>query len=614
MLFYVGKDIGGTAVGLLAALFLALDPSVIQRSNLGWYETEAVGLLGLLLFIWAFLRANDTTRSLGSCVKYSLAAGLALAFFIGGWGSAYYIIGLMAVFGFVLLLMRRNSHHLLFSFSVSLGLGLFLSINMTYFTPIYLFTYPVLAVTAVFVLLCMTELWHGIDTARGKAILSIFVLAALAGTFALLYDIGKITSIASKFYSTLNPFYRASTPILASVAEHAITPWGSIYVEFGISILFFMMGLYFTMKNLTTKNVFLILFGITALYFSASMVRLLVILAPAFGIIAAIGIMGLLKPFYTLMGEASKTSSRAKTRLRRVGREFSAIVIVLIFIVLVTNLAFSPQTGGTPRVYGSAFVPLTITASSLPIATSVPQWSEMLTYMRDNLQSTTVVSAWWDYGEWLSVLGNVTSLTDNTTENSTQIENQAYSFMANETQSLKMLANYNVSYVLVFVTLELEVSSGSLNGVQFAGYGDDGKWVQMARISGEAQARFMGDETYGTSWMDSQYSWTNENDFGNYTTSSSTGQQTWTYNDAGLNTTIFKLMSNAEQSWGTANDVSVTDQTAEAPTYFSTAFIAGMDLSATTAYDLYGGLVPLVALYKINWSAYDAATNSTAGP
>ena len=28
---------------------------------------------------------------------------------------------------------------------------------------------------------------------------------------------------------------------------------------------------------------------------------------------------------------------------------------------------------------------------------------------------------WWDYGNWLSDLGNVTSLADNTTENATQI-------------------------------------------------------------------------------------------------------------------------------------------------------------------------------------------------
>ena len=34
------------------------------------------------------------------------------------------------------------------------------------------------------------------------------------------------------------------------------------------------------------------------------------------------------------------------------------------------------------------------------------------------LHSTDVVVAWWDYGNWLADLGNVTSFADNTTVNS----------------------------------------------------------------------------------------------------------------------------------------------------------------------------------------------------
>ena len=46
---------------------------------------------------------------------------------------------------------------------------------------------------------------------------------------------------------------------------------------------------------------------------------------------------------------------------------------------------------------------------------------------------------WWDYGNWLADLGNVTSLADNTTVNSTQIENVGFIFMGNENQSMAML-------------------------------------------------------------------------------------------------------------------------------------------------------------------------------
>ena len=54
----------------------------------------------------------------------------------------------------------------------------------------------------------------------------------------------------------------------------------------------------------------------------------------------------------------------------------------------------------------------------------------------------TAVVMWWDYGNWLSDLGNVTSLADNTTINATQIQNVGFIFMGNENQSMAMLNSY----------------------------------------------------------------------------------------------------------------------------------------------------------------------------
>ncbi len=50
VIYFLGKDIGGKPVGLLAALFLALNPSYIQRTSLGFFDTEVVGVVALLAF------------------------------------------------------------------------------------------------------------------------------------------------------------------------------------------------------------------------------------------------------------------------------------------------------------------------------------------------------------------------------------------------------------------------------------------------------------------------------------------------------------------------------------------------------------------------------------
>jgi dolichyl-diphosphooligosaccharide--protein glycosyltransferase len=599
IMYFVGKDIGGKPAGLLSALILALMPSYIQRSSLGFFDTETVGIVSLLLFIFLFLRAIEPNRSLRSMILYSLGSAGALAYFSAGWGAAYFLIDLAALFVVVLVFIRRYSQRLLISYSMTFGLGLFLAIAVPFLSPHYLLTGAVLPVAAVFAILCIAEVLRAKITVRSKTLLAIAFLVVLVGGFALLWRFGDITSIAGKFTSVLDPFQRASQPLIESVAEHRISAWGSIYYELGIGILFFLVGMYFALKNPTNRNVFLVIFGLTTLYFASSMVRLLILLAPAFALLVSVGALGILKPFFTMLRETgTQVTTKSKRRLQRVGREYSAIAVLVIFALLVTNFAFSPQTGGTPRVYSAVYSPITITAASLPIMPNepIPEWLNMVGYTRQNLQSTTVVSSWWDYGNWLGYLGNVTTLCDNTTVNATQIENVGYSMMANETQSLKMLSKYNASYVLVFVTLQLQLSSDQtqITGVQWAGFGDEGKWTWMADISGNARDRLI-DEGY----MTASYQWTNKTDFGfNATTS----QTQW--NDMGLNSTIYKLMSTAEQQWATKYGITPA-QAAYAPVYFTPAFISGLEINPQQTY---GGLIPLVCLYKINWDAYYNAT------
>src|SRR5665647_3199540 len=124
ILYFVGKDMGGKAVGLFSALFLALAPSFLQRSSLGFFDTEVPGVLGLVLFIFLFLRSVDSNRSLRTSLLYSLSAGAAMAYFIAGWGAAYYLLALAVLFVFILVLLKRYSQRLLINYSITFGVAL----------------------------------------------------------------------------------------------------------------------------------------------------------------------------------------------------------------------------------------------------------------------------------------------------------------------------------------------------------------------------------------------------------------------------------------------------------------------------------------------------------
>jgi dolichyl-diphosphooligosaccharide--protein glycosyltransferase len=514
---------------------------------------------------------------------------------------------LAVLFVFVLILLKRYSQRLLLSYSLTFGLALFIATTIPYISMNYLTSAAVLPVAAVFLLLCLSEIFRHKISARTKVLFTGASLAAIVGSFVAMWQLGYLKGIAGKFITVLDPFIRSAAPLIESVAEHRISAWGNIYFELGLGILFFLAGLYFTLRNPTNRNIFLLLFGATSLYFAASMVRLLVIFAPAFCLLVAMGILGILKPFYTLLREAPQIAIKSKRRIARVSKEYSGIAIFLVFILLVTNLAFSPQSGGMPRVYGQAYAPITISSASLPVVPTEPaqEWLDMLSWTQNNLQSTTVVCSWWDYGYWLSILGNVTTLADNATVNTTQIENIGFTFMAPEENALQMLELYDSKYILVFITLQIVESSTEEGGyvVSFSRFGDEAKWSWMARISGQAQQRFIDGE-----FIDAESAWTDETSFG--AINNETGS--WEWNTMGKGSTIYKLMSYAKQRWAEVSGEAYgvpADETGVEPTYFKEAYFAGEELNPIDASAKYGGLIPVVALYEIDWQKYYNATS-----
>jgi dolichyl-diphosphooligosaccharide--protein glycosyltransferase len=605
ILYFVGKDLGGRAVGLFAALLLALAPSFIQRSSLGFFDTELPGIIGLLLFTFMFLRAIDQKRSLRGTLIYSIGAALSLAYFICGWGAAYYILGLSALFIFAIVILKRYDRRILMSYGISMGIGLLIAIQFPSIGYSYLTSAPVLLVATAFIALLIAEFMrHNIST-KNKLYIAVAAFAAVLVSLIPMVYFGYIGDIKSKFIAVISPIARASTPLIASVAEHRVTAWANIYTELGICILFFLVGIYFTLKNPTNRNIFLIIFGVTGLYFGASMVRLLVIFAPAFALIMGMGLIKLLKPFTTLLKETPNTAMKAKRKLFRVNKEFSILGILMIFIILMTQFAFTPRINGnelvyTPRAYANGYMPTSISAAGLPVVPYEPltQWIDMLQYTNNNLRPSNVVVAWWDYGYWLSVVGNVTTLADNATIDEQQIENIAFVYMGTEEQALKMLSTYgqqNVQYILVFTTLYIVPSEDSETGyVSFPGnYGDEGKWAWMARISGGAKDRLISE-----GFMYPDQAWTDEHAFGAF---DETYNQ-WMWSVQGAETVIYKLLTDVEHQYAAAHPlVTATSVVNTELQYLTAVYISGLD----TNFNQQGDLIPLVGLYKIDWAAYN---------
>ncbi|MFC1486924.1 STT3 domain-containing protein [Thermoproteota archaeon] len=505
VIYFVGKDFGGKAVGLFSAFFLALSSSYISRTSLGFFDDETVGIFGILLFILFFLRSIDPKRSIKSTVSYAVAGGLSLGYLFASWGAARYSVGIALIFVFVLLVIRRYSTRLLISFGTTFGISLLIATMVPKLGVNFLTEPTILAVAGMFLILSIYEVSRRIATNKQKMMFVFGFIALIIAGFIVLSSLGLIGSLEDKFISVLFPGERlGDSPVqqlIQSVQEHRPATWGSFYFDLGIGILFVPIGLYFVLQNPTNRNIFLAIFGLTAIYFAGSMARLNLLLAPAVAILWAVALVQLIKPFVTILQENPKIPRR-KMRFRpRVGKEFSAAFIILMFLLLtVTFVLPTTPNANYSRVIERAHSPTTIAASSLPLKPDKPisDWLDALNWMRVNLPDDAVVLAWWDYGYWITAIGNKTSLADNGTVNSTQIGEIGRTMMSNETEALKFCRDYDVTHVVVFASFGTDGQSTTLYD---AGYGDEGKWRWMAKIGG-LDDNLYGNYTLGEDWLD----------------------------------------------------------------------------------------------------------------
>jgi len=568
VIYFFTKDIEGKAAGLFAALFLALNAAYIQRTALGFSDDETVGIFGILLFFLFFLRAIETKRPVKNSVIYAVAAGLSLGYVTASWGASRYAVGVAAMFVFVLILLRRYSTRLLLSYSITFAIAFFIAINVPKLGFSFLTETFNLPIAGVLVLLCLCELFRHTKTMKTKVIITSTVLGLSLAMLFVLTTYGFLQGTPGKFILAMNPF-GAVNPIAESVAEHKQGAWGTFYYDYGITALLIPVGLFFAIQNPTNRNIFISIFALTTIYFASSMIRLTLILSPALCVLAAVTLVRILKPFIVIMKEAPVIPQRKMRFGAHVGKEFSAALLIIMLIMLIFPF-YLPR----PRIISDrAYTPATIASSSAPIRTHVSDWIDALEWMHDNLPDTAVVVSWWDYGYWISIKANKTTLADNGTINTTQIAKIGRIFMSNETEAIKLLKTYDVNgrrptHIVVFTTF-LRDTQGGLSD---RGWGDEGKWIWMAKIAYSifSELGYEFDE------------YDRPTTFGNWT------QQGFTWTDRGKNTVVYKLMTYGKETLGGATP-SVTLQ------HFKPAYIKAGTVISTSD----GQIFMPVLIYEI---------------
>jgi asparagine N-glycosylation enzyme membrane subunit Stt3 len=417
-----------------------------------------------------------------------MLSSVSLIYMTFAWGSFRYAAEVLGLFTLALIVLGRYSPRLMLSYGITMGFFMFTGTELPLLGHTYLTESTTIALLGVMGFLAVIELSKLAPTTRGRLTVTGLAVAGVVAIAVLGVGTGLIsTGLRGKFLATLDPFVRNNIPLVASVAENRPSTWSSLYLEIGSIILLAVFGFFFAFQRLRDSDVLLIVFGVTGFYFAASLVRLTLILAPAMATLAAITVVELGKPAMDIIQQAVIFPRRKLRFTNRVSREFSLGILLIILILVVPTFINAVQ---------SAYTPTTIASASLPVRGNFPDWLQALTWMNNNLPSTSVVFAWWDYGYWISVNSGLHTLADNGTGNQTQIQIIATGLMLNESMAVNLLRQYGVTHVVIFISYNYQSGGSALcpntnppqaGSPPVCGYGDDSKWYWMVRIGNGTQ-------------------------------------------------------------------------------------------------------------------------------
>eukprot|EP00873_Tetraselmis_striata_P041899 jgi/Tetstr1/462163/TSEL_007228.t1 len=462
------SEIRSKGAGLLAGAFVGIVPSYISRSVAGSFDNEGVAIFALIFTFYTYLKTLNT----GS-LAWATASVASYGYMVMSWGGYSFIINLLPIHCLASVVVLMSEHF-----------GAFFAFGVLHMALAIQYVKRMLPPKAF--AMAVTLLVTG-----GTAVLAVAFTAMLGYVMA-----SPTFGWTGRSLSLLDPTYASKyIPIIASVSEHQPPAWTSYFTDIHVMVLFMPAGLIACFRPLTDASLFLLLYGVTAVYFSGVMVRLMLVLAPAACCLAAIAMSELMqtacKSFYLppveheveeipvgVKGSASKGKLKAvekkkdekKTHASRLPSDLAGILMV----ALVAILSFY----AIHCVWVSAEM---YSAPSIVLQSRRPDGSvhvfddfrEAYAWLRHNTDDNAKVASWWDYGYQTTAMANRTVIVDNNTWNNTHIATVGRAMASPEKKAWKIYRYLDVEYVFVVFGALIGYPSDDIN-----------KFLWMVRIGG----------------------------------------------------------------------------------------------------------------------------------
>ena len=460
VMFAIVRTIGGTTAGLLASLFFAISVPILYRGLIGWFKSEPLGIFYGLLGIYFFLSGIKSNNGKNSLVRL-VAGGVIIGLGISSWGGIQFFILPLTLFFLALPFFRKDKKFLMwalpiFTFSLLASTSMFEIADSTFLLStesgssygLYKFsgTDDVIAsigygsavligMTAIaMIILMIQKISQKHQVRNGVAVLAVTTIIGIAVLSSGFVDLPEY-----RYVNALNPFLTTTDPLTDSVSEHSTPTMKITFVFFSIMIVFAGIGAWLIFQNKVNRSmkiktdmvVFALIMGLVGVYASAAFVRAEIFAAFSIIILSSIGISILAsKILERKIFKDYTITAKATTKVAFVG-----VIIILLALPLALPLDEN-------MVISATFPPAILTANANLSPTFVTNdWKDAMQWLKQNTPKDAVVASWWDYGYYITTLGERKTLADNATLMDWQIRKIASMLFSNTDNAWKILSS-----------------------------------------------------------------------------------------------------------------------------------------------------------------------------
>ena len=429
VIFALVRVIGGTSAGLLASLFFAISLPIVFRGTVGWFKSEPLGLFYGLLAVYLLLSGIKSYEGKTSIAKVA-GAGILLAFGLASWGGIQFFIIPIGIFFLALPFLRKDNNFIIWVSIVFTSAFILITMSFEKTGIAFASSLGGFFLIGCTVFLVVASLFKKISSKsqlrNSFAILGGAIIAGL-----VIISSGVINFPAFRYLNAANPFLITTEMLTDSVSEHQSTNTELSFLFFSILIVFAGIGAWLIFQNRINQSmkikkdmaVFALILGLLGVYFSSAFVRLEVFGAISLIVLASIGVSILISK---ILNE-HRNQTKVVTRI-----SFFVVIIILLTVPMVY-----PE--GINWASYMAGVPPTILNGGTHFMIATNDWEDAMHWLNVKTPEDSVVAAWWDYGYWISALGERKSISDNATLLDWQIKKTASMFFSTPENAWKIL-------------------------------------------------------------------------------------------------------------------------------------------------------------------------------